>query len=56
MTWPTCHIEETESLEQLRALYKGHKIHVEEAVVIPGPGVDTEEDLREVEAIMIGDR
>lgn len=48
VTWPTCHIEEVESLEQLRALWKGKKIHVEEAVEMPGPGVDTETDLLEV--------
>ena len=46
--WSVCHLEETESLEQLRVLYKGHKIHVEEALMVPGPGVDTEADLQEV--------
>lgn len=48
VTWPTCHLEQVESLEQLRALWKGKKIHVEEATEIPGPGVDTETDLLEV--------
>lgn len=53
VTWPVCHLEETESLEQLRVLWKGHKIHVEEAVEIPGPGVDTEDDLKEVSRLLL---
>lgn len=55
VAWPVCHLEETESLEQLRVLYKGHKIHVEEAIDIPGPGVDTESDLLEVKTILASD-
>lgn len=52
VNWPVCHLEETESLEQLRVLYKGHRIHVEEAVEVPGPGVDTDGDLEEVRMIL----
>jgi len=40
-----CELEITESLEQLRALYNGYSIHSEIARAIPGPGIDTEEDL-----------
>lgn len=53
VTWPGCHIEQTESLEQLRALWYGEKIHVEEAVEAPGPGVDTAMDLAEVSDLMM---
>ncbi|HEB57552.1 MAG TPA: 3-deoxy-manno-octulosonate cytidylyltransferase [Gammaproteobacteria bacterium] len=48
----TAMIEEAESLEQLRVLWHGGKIIVPEAVEIPGPGVDTEEDLKKVEALL----
>jgi 3-deoxy-manno-octulosonate cytidylyltransferase (CMP-KDO synthetase) len=43
--WPPCPLEETESLEQLRALWHGKKIHVAVAVEPPPPGVDTQQDL-----------
>ncbi len=46
-------MEEAESLEQLRVLWHGGKIIVPEAIEIPGPGVDTEEDLKKVEALLI---
>ena len=42
---PPCALEETEKLEQLRALWLGHRIIVEDAVEPPSPHVDTEEDL-----------
>ena len=42
---PTCELERRESLEQLRALYTGEKIYIEEACVSAGIGIDTEEDL-----------
>ncbi len=40
--------EQAESLEQLRALMNGYKILVQEAHSVPGPGVDTLEDLQRV--------
>ena len=43
-----CYLEQTESLEQLRALYNGAKIHVSVTGQLPGHGVDTEEDLNRV--------
>jgi 3-deoxy-manno-octulosonate cytidylyltransferase (CMP-KDO synthetase) len=49
---PECELEKVEKLEQLRALWIGMHIAVQEAVEIPGPSVDTEEDLRRVEALM----
>lgn len=48
-TWPVCGVEAAESLEQLRVLWHGHRIHVAEAVAEVPPGVDTEEDLRRVQ-------
>jgi 3-deoxy-manno-octulosonate cytidylyltransferase (CMP-KDO synthetase) len=50
-----CHLEEMESLEQLRVLWHGRRIFVAEAAERPGHGVDTEEDLRRVEALLNGD-
>ena len=42
---PVCDLERHESLEQLRALYTGEKIYIEEACTSAGTGIDTEEDL-----------
>lgn len=44
--WEPAPAEQSESLEQLRALYNGAKIHVEEALERPPAGVDTEADLQ----------
>jgi 3-deoxy-manno-octulosonate cytidylyltransferase (CMP-KDO synthetase) len=43
--------EQAEALEQLRALWHGHKIAVHVTSKAPGPGVDTPEDLARVQAI-----
>jgi 3-deoxy-manno-octulosonate cytidylyltransferase (CMP-KDO synthetase) len=43
-----CLLETEESLEQLRALFHGKKIHMSEALISAGHGVDTEADLNEV--------
>lgn len=48
---PPAPLEQYESLEQLRALYHGNRIHLTEARVAPGHGVDTEQDLLAVEAL-----
>jgi 3-deoxy-manno-octulosonate cytidylyltransferase (CMP-KDO synthetase) len=45
-------LEIFERLEQLRALWHGRKIHVGITREVPGPGVDTEEDLAWVEALL----
>ncbi len=37
--------EQLESLEQLRVLWKGERIHLTEALQSPGHGIDTEADL-----------
>ena len=49
---PPAELELAESLEQLRALANGYAIHCAEAAQTPGPGIDTEEDLVEVERLM----
>ena len=46
--------EQAESLEQLRALWHGIRIHVTEAAEVPPPGVDTEADLARVAAELEG--
>lgn len=46
-------LENTERLEQLRALWSGERIHVVEIPAHPGPGVDTERDIALVEGIML---
>lgn len=48
-----CDIERTESLEQLRVLWHGGRIAVAEAVQVPPPGVDSEQDLQRAEAAMV---
>ncbi len=48
---PSCY-EQLENLEQLRVLWHGGTIAIAEANVIPGPGVDTEEELRVVESLL----
>ena len=49
---PPCPLEQTESLEQLRVLWHGHRIAVHVSPVRPGPGVDTPEDLARVRAML----
>jgi 3-deoxy-manno-octulosonate cytidylyltransferase (CMP-KDO synthetase) len=49
---PPSPIESMESLEQLRALWHGHRIAVHVASEAPGPGVDTPEDLARVRQIL----
>ena len=51
-TWPACPIEKHESLEQLRVLWHGERISVCEANDMPGPGIDTQEDLQRVLSIL----
>jgi 3-deoxy-manno-octulosonate cytidylyltransferase (CMP-KDO synthetase) len=45
-------VEITEALEQLRALWHGHRIAVHISPTIPGPGVDTPQDLDRVRALL----
>jgi|AntRauTorcE11897_2_1112592.scaffolds.fasta_scaffold02691_7 3-deoxy-manno-octulosonate cytidylyltransferase (CMP-KDO synthetase) len=52
VNWSPAPTEVTESLEQLRALYNGALIHVAEASVRPAAGVDTEQDLERLRAMV----
>jgi len=55
VAWPSCAIEQHESLEQLRVLWNGERIAVCEAIEMPGPGIDTQEDLQRVLSILDND-
>lgn len=55
VTKDACELERMESLEQLRVLWHGGRIHVAEAAQVPGPGVDTSEDLNNVRALFAQD-
>lgn len=46
-------MENTESLEQLRALWHGHRIAVHISAHAPAPGVDTPADLKKVRALFL---
>ncbi len=48
VSWRTAPTERAESLEQLRAIYNGARIHVDVVVESPPAGVDTEADLERV--------
>ncbi len=50
---PPSPLEVQESLEQLRVLWHGGTICVDQAVEIPGPGVDTEQDFAKVSQLLI---
>ena len=43
--WPVCELEAVEALEQLRVLWAGYKIKVDEACVPPMQDINTAEDL-----------
>jgi 3-deoxy-manno-octulosonate cytidylyltransferase (CMP-KDO synthetase) len=51
VAWPPAPLELAESLEQLRVLWHGERIHVGVAAEAPGPGVDTSADLQRVAAL-----
>lgn len=52
VSWGPCWLENTECLEQLRALWHGVRIHVDDAVQAPPAGVDTAEDLERVRRLL----
>jgi len=52
VSWQPAPIETCESLEQLRALWNGARIHVDNALIAPPTGVDTPEDLQRLRALM----
>ena len=50
--WPASALEQLEQLEQLRALHNGHLIQVALACEVNPAGVDTQEDLDRVRALL----
>lgn len=52
VAWGPCWLENTECLEQLRALWHGVRIHVADAQEAPPAGVDTPEDLERVRRLL----
>ena len=52
VAWEHAPIERAESLEQLRVLWHGGRIHVSQACEEPGHGVDTQADLKRVERLL----
>ena len=52
VSWGPCMLENTENLEQLRALWNGVRIHVADAREAPPAGVDTPEDLERVRRLL----
>ncbi|MCY1273666.1 3-deoxy-manno-octulosonate cytidylyltransferase [compost metagenome] len=52
VAWGPCWLENTECLEQLRALWHGVRIHVADALEAPPAGVDTQEDLERVRRLL----
>ncbi|MEH6473192.1 MAG: 3-deoxy-manno-octulosonate cytidylyltransferase [Halopseudomonas sp.] len=50
--WPPCLLEQTECLEQLRAMWNGAYIHVATADELLPAGVDTQQDLDRVRALL----
>ncbi len=50
--WPPAPLEQTECLEQLRAMWQGARIHVAEADEQPPTGVDTPEDLARLQQLL----
>lgn len=52
VSWPACALEKVESLEQLRVLWRGEKIHVAQAAESAVGGVDTPADLARVKSVL----
>jgi 3-deoxy-manno-octulosonate cytidylyltransferase (CMP-KDO synthetase) len=52
VSWGPCWLERTESLEQLRALWHGVRIHVADALETLPAGVDTPQDLARVQRLL----
>lgn len=53
VTWPVSPIEDTEKLEQLRAMHNGITIHAERCCEFIPAGVDTSADLEHIRALML---
>ena len=56
VNWPVSQLEETEKLEQLRAMWHGVSIHVDQAIETMPPGIDTENDVQRTLAALQGEK
>lgn len=56
VTWPVCPLEKLEALEQLRVLWHGVAIKVDEACVLPLQDINTQEDLLIAERMLTDPR
>ena len=54
--WDAAPVERAESLEQLRVMWHGGKIHLTQAMIEPGHGVDTPDDVLHCEATLLSMR
>lgn len=52
VAWPVCPLESIEALEQLRILWNGYAIQVDEASVPPQQDINTQEDLERAKILM----
>ena len=50
--WPPCALEQTECLEQLRAMWNGALIHIDQADEAMPAGIDTPDDLERIRALL----
>jgi 3-deoxy-manno-octulosonate cytidylyltransferase (CMP-KDO synthetase) len=50
VTWPVCSLESVEALEQLRVLWSGNAIQVDEACTEPRQDINTMDDFKQAEA------
>lgn len=53
VSWPVCELEQLEALEQLRVLWSGMAIKVDDACVEPLQDINTKEDLIKAEQILM---
>jgi 3-deoxy-manno-octulosonate cytidylyltransferase (CMP-KDO synthetase) len=53
---PPCQLENTERLEQLRALWLGLRIQADVALEVPPAGIDTPADLERVSRLLAANR
>lgn len=52
VSWPVCALEQAEALEQLRVLWSGAAIKVDEACIKPLQDINTKEDLLRARALL----
>ncbi len=53
VSWPVCELEQIEALEQLRVLWRGQKIRVDQACLQPLQDINTAEDLERARRLVV---